>query len=481
MFRKRPPGARVVLWFALTSLVVFVLVGVAIVVARSGEVREREEGVAGVHAELVARQVIAPLLTARDLEAPIIGERYQSLSARIHDLVMTDASIERVKVWNQDGVVVFSDDPEQVGDRPGIEDDLAGALEGELENEVSDLEGAENVEERGIADRLFETYVPLRLRMGGPVVGAIEVYQDYSPIEAEVDRLTSTLAVSLTLGLFGLWAILMPAMVGLTRTLRRQNDQLQELAGSLSELLEREQETVAELRELDRMKSDFVSAASHELRTPLTTIRGYAQLLQQEPAASMPGMREGLDAIVRQSARLYRVVRNLLREAHLEPDDPDHADMFRPIDLVQDVRNDFPEAADRLELSASDELISADRASMVEILANLIDNALKFGPTDRTVEVRAEVERGSLRMWVRDQGQGIAPETIPHLFDRFRQGDQSATRQHGGLGLGLHLVRGLAEGSGGNVWVESTRGEGTTFTVQVPVRVMQGATTPAVT
>ncbi len=93
-------------------------------------------------------------------------------------------------------------------------------------------------------------------------------------------------------------------MVGTTRTLRRQNAQLSEQADQLGVLLAREQETVAELRELDRLKSDFAAAASHELRTPLTTIRGYAELLKDRGSADDPGTRDAIDAIVRQTGHL---------------------------------------------------------------------------------------------------------------------------------------------------------------------------------
>ncbi len=112
------------------------------------------------------------------------------------------------------------------------------------------------------------------------MIGVFEVYRDYAVIQAEIDRLTRTLAISSAAGLLVLYILLLPLMVGLTRTLRAQNEQLSAQAGQMGDLLEREQATVTELRELDRLRDDFVAASSHELRSPLTSILGYARLLR---------------------------------------------------------------------------------------------------------------------------------------------------------------------------------------------------------
>ena len=159
-----------------------------------------------------------------------------------------------------------------------------------------------------VADKLFETYVPFRFAGEEPVSAVIEVYQDYSVIQSEIDRLTRTLSISLGIGLLVLYAVMLPLMIGITRTLRRQNHRLQEQADQLTDLLEREQDTVAELRELDRMKSDFVAATSHELRTPLTSIRGYVHILRESALAERSGRGRGAGAIERQSSRLFRLI-----------------------------------------------------------------------------------------------------------------------------------------------------------------------------
>ena len=159
--------------------------------------------------------------------------RYQVLDRAIHEFAMDEAGVERVKIWNVDGMVVFSNDRQQVGLRPEMEEDLREAFDGEVASEISDLSEAENVSERALADELFETYVPVHLvgdgRSNEPTA-VIEVYQDYSAIQLEIDHLNDTLKISLGIGLLVLYMLLLPVMVGATRTLRRQNAQLSEQA-----------------------------------------------------------------------------------------------------------------------------------------------------------------------------------------------------------------------------------------------------------
>ena len=472
---ERLRGTSIVWRFAITSFIVFGLIGVGIAALRAGELRASSEEGAQVRAELIAESVIAPLLGPEDLAGPIRGIRYRDLDRAIHQFAMEDAGVERVKIWNQDGMVVFSNDPEQVGLEPELEDDLLEAFEGEVASEISDLSEAENASERTLADQLFETYVPIDLAGDGgsdEVDAVIEIYQDYSAIQREIDRLNDTLKISLGIGLLALYVLLVPVMVGTTRTLRRQNAQLLDQADQLGVLLAREQETVAELRELDRLKSDFAAAASHELRTPLTTIRGYAEILKQQAPSDDPGTRDAVEAIARQTAHLQRLVGNLLREAQLEHGDPETiAQPTSVAGVIDEVRNGFPGSVDRIHVQVERGLptLALDPVALHEIVANLVDNALKYSRPGAPVVVDARITDGTLRIRVRDEGAGISPGDLPRIFDRFTQIDQSSTRAHGGVGLGLHLVRELTRRFGGEVEVDSVMDQGTTFTVTIPV------------
>ena len=472
---ERLRGTSIVWRFAITSLIVFGLIGVGIAALRAGDLRSSSEEAAQVRAELIAGSVIAPLLTPADLSGPIRGTRYRELDRAIHEFAMEDAGVERVKIWSRDGMVLFSNDPEQVGLEPELEQDLHEALEGEVASEISNLDEPENASERLLADQLFETYVPVNLSdqdASHEVDTVIEVYQDYSAIQREIGRLNDTLTISLGVGLLALYVLLLPVMVGATRTLRRQNATLLEQADQLGVLLEREQETVAELRELDRLKSDFAAAASHELRTPLTTIRGYAEMLKERGDSLDAGTGDAVEAIVRQTAHLQRLVGNLLREAQLEHGDPQITPEPTAVsDVLDEVRNAFPGAIDRIVLQVEGQLpsLALDPVALHEIVANLVDNALKYSTPGAPVVVDARIVDDSLTIRVSDQGTGISPGDLPRIFDRFTQLDQSSTRAHGGVGLGLHLVRELTRRSGGEVAVDSVVNRGTTFTVTIPV------------
>jgi signal transduction histidine kinase len=483
MRRERLRGTSIVWRFALTSLLVFALIGVGVALVRADDLRARSEEAATFRAELIAGGIIGPLLLPEDLHGPIRGQRYAELDRAIHELAMEEGGVERVKIWRGDGLVLFSNDPAQVGLRPEPEHDLLEAFEGEVESEISDLDEAENVSERALADQLFETYVPVHLS-GDPVSDeadvVIEVYQDYDTIEAEIDRLNGTLTISLGIGLLALYVLLLPVMIGTTRTLRRQNATLQEQASRMSELLEREQQTVAELRELDRLKSDFVAAASHELRTPLTSIRGYAELLR-EGRGDDQATADAVEAIARQTSHLQRLVGNLLRESKLEHGEPvDVGELVSIPDVLEDVRLAFPGAVDRISIRIDGPLppLRTDAIAVHEIVANLVDNALKYSRPGTPVEIEGGLEAGSAVIRVRDHGDGIPSGDLPRIFDRFTQLDQSSTRSHGGVGLGLHLVRELSRRLDGDVAVESAIGRGTVFTVTLPAAPSTDTTDP---
>ena len=172
---------------------------------------------------------------------------------------------------------------------------------------------------------------------------------------------------------------------------------------------------MAELRELDRLKSDFAAAASHELRTPLTTIRGYADLLKDRGPDDDPGTRDAIDAIVRQTGHLQRLVGNLLREAQLEHGGHETREESTSItDVLDGVRRGFPGSVDRIHVRAGPDIPSMllDPVTLHEIVANLVDNALKYSTPGAPVEVAAEVEGNALVIRVRDEGEDPAGDLL---------------------------------------------------------------------
>ncbi len=225
-----------------------------------------------------------------------------------------------------------------------------------------------------------------------------------------------------------------------------------------------------EAEEMARLKSNLLSNMSHELRTPITSITGYAELIMEEA--------DGLHAehaarIQKSGRRLFETLQSVLEMAQLEAGtldiDPQPVDVA---EVVQEVVEVHALSAREKSLSihvdvATDGLFQTDRRFLHRILSNLVHNAVKF--TDEgAVWVRAEGGGEAVRLTVRDTGMGIEPEVQEHLFDAFRQGTEGRDRTHEGTGLGLSLTRRMVEVLGGTIEVESTKGEGSTFAVELP-------------
>lgn len=243
-----------------------------------------------------------------------------------------------------------------------------------------------------------------------------------------------------------------------------------------------ERERVAELlrtlekqRELDRLRSEFIQNISHELRTPLAIVRGYAELLDTGELGLLPDDQQAAVAVMaRRTRMLSKMLDDLLAILTAETGDGAR----QPIDLGQLVDNlvlDFQAVAFQNHLAITAEIeptlppIQGDPIQLRRMLDNLLSNAVKFTPTGGQITVRLCAADGLVELAVMDTGIGIAAEKLPRIFDRFYQIDGSTTRRYGGVGLGLALVREIAQSHGGTVSVESEVGRGSMFRVLLPV------------
>ncbi|HZU72488.1 MAG TPA: ATP-binding protein [Acidimicrobiales bacterium] len=227
--------------------------------------------------------------------------------------------------------------------------------------------------------------------------------------------------------------------------------------------------------EVERMKTEFLSRVGHELRTPLTAILGYAQLLTRRRMAPEQAATYNIE-IVEQSRRLLRIVEMLEFFAGVAANRI--AMNVEPVtarSLVEEIAarwqaKDLPSHRITARVRRGVPTLSVDRRWMLLALDELVDNAVKFSPSGGPVilEVSAEAS-GGVRLSVRDRGKGMTTEVLAAAFQEFGQGDTSDTRDFGGLGLGLGLVRQVAEGHGGRVEMESEPGSGTLASIVLPV------------
>lgn len=230
-----------------------------------------------------------------------------------------------------------------------------------------------------------------------------------------------------------------------------------------------------ELQEAVRIREDLVSVAGHELKTPLTTLHLQLQLLQQLAQASSRAVptdrvKAKTDALLRQLQRLEQLVNDLLdvsrisgRATTLEPERVELGALVK--EVVARLRPDLERAGCRVRLHIVQPVVGWwDRLKLERIVTNLVSNAAKFG-AGRPVEISAWGDGDRAHLQVRDHGIGIAPQDQARIFQRFERG--VSQRRYGGLGLGLWIVRQLAEAMGGSVRVQSALGQGATFTVEV--------------
>jgi signal transduction histidine kinase len=472
----KPTRQRLVLRFAAASLAAFLVIGTVLAMVIVRRVRVAAEDNAEFHARYAVDAVLAPEFRGGKLiKKPLEGLQLARIDNFVRERLLTDGRTVRVKIWTPGGLILYSDERALIG-RTFTDElhEFAEVMEGHVETEISNLESAENVEERQVADKLFQTYVPLTSRRSDEPIAIAEIYQDYSTIQTQIDGVVRTLAVALTIGLGLLYGLLLPIARGASKRLRRQNEQLRVQAESLEELLSREQETVAELRRLNQMQSDFVAAASHELRTPLTSVIGYLRTLRRPEMREDPqATEEFLAAGERAATRLSHLVQNLLSAAHLEEGARSiELSMVGIEDLVATVLDDLASGAERVRVHAGNlPPVRTDRQRLREVLRNLVENALKYSEDHEPVDIDAELSGDELVIHVRDRGVGIDPGDQPAIFERFHQLDQSATREFGGLGLGLHLSKQFMDEIGGSIAVRSDVGHGSTFTVRVPLTV----------
>jgi signal transduction histidine kinase/DNA-binding response OmpR family regulator len=240
---------------------------------------------------------------------------------------------------------------------------------------------------------------------------------------------------------------------------------------------------IARLREVDRMKDEFVSIVSHELRTPLTSIRGSVQLVLDE-AAAIPNQehRTLLQIALNNCERLVRIINDILDVSKIESGNlalrkkPIHVSelMRQAIGVVSPPARNAQVAID-VHIPASIRPVMVDPDRIVQALVNLLSNAVKFAPAGSTVTVSVTGSEHTITVVVADQGEGIAPENLNRLFRKFQQVDSSSSRRKGGTGLGLAITKALVEQHGGRITVASELGKGTRFSLTLPAATDQEA------
>lgn len=225
-------------------------------------------------------------------------------------------------------------------------------------------------------------------------------------------------------------------------------------------------------QEATRLKDDFLSAAAHDLRSPLTSILGQAQRMQRQVHRDGGQVDpHSIDVIVEQTGRLRTLVNELLDANRVERRALSGLlEVTDVAEILRDLCSRPLSESHQIALEAPAAIAGRfDGPRLRQLFVNLLENAIKYSPAGGDIAVRAETLDGVMNVTVSDPGIGIAPEELPHIFDRFRRGSNVDDRHFPGLGLGLYICRGIVDEHGGRIWATSTPGQGTIMHVSMPL------------
>jgi two-component system, OmpR family, sensor histidine kinase TrcS len=252
---------------------------------------------------------------------------------------------------------------------------------------------------------------------------------------------------------------------------------------TLNRLLDHVERALADVAASDKRMRQFITDASHELRTPLAAIHGYAELTRQDSSVLPDTTEHSLARIEAEARRMNSLVSNLLLLARLDEGQDLESTDVDITDVVMDSVNDAAVSAPNhrwlTEVPDGTVWVSGDRARLHQLLANLLSNARVHTPAGTTVTTGIATVDGHVELIVTDDGPGIPPEVLPHLFERFVRADKSRSRQAGSFGLGLSIAASIVDAHRGSIEAESVRGR-TTFTVRLPMIRQRTISTPKI-
>ncbi|MDP2730953.1 MAG: ATP-binding protein [Dehalococcoidales bacterium] len=464
---------NLLLQFSVVSFIVIAIIAVTLVVFLSNIVQSHAVDALAEEAIADSKGRLLGAITPADLEIPMTGERYAKFHKFVQDSIVSERTA-RIKLWSKDGTVIYSNDPESVGEKFPDNENLLAALRGDVATEIKIPEAPENERERFLGT-LIEVYAPIIFSDSTEPQGAFEIYQYYEPTAQLIANLQRRVLLSAMAGFLLLYGSLVGIVWGGWRTIVRRSkerDQAEEEKGKIQ----------FQLRESQKMEAvgRLAGGVAHDFNNVLTAITVGSEMLLSDLGKDDP-KRQDVEEIQKAAERATSLTRQLLtfsRRQVVELRDLDVNSIINDMDkmLRRLIGENIP-----LETILEPELdsIKADRGSIEQVIMNIVINASDAMSGEGKITVRTEnVALGEkdvtfitdakpgqfVRLSIMDTGTGMNKVTMEHIFEPF-----FTTKAKGqGTGLGLSTVYGITKQFDGWINVYSEPGKGSTFRVYLP-------------
>jgi signal transduction histidine kinase len=451
--------------FGLLALVPVVALGGVLAHVLNADVQQRYLDTARTSATLIAQVGIQPLLNPEELYNGLSQAQIADLDQKLQGAALSN-EVDRIKVWNPSGTVVYSDNPALIGKTVPIDDDLGRALAGQSSASVTNGNAQENAGDT-LSGTLIQVYVPLVFQGTSGPSGAFEMYLPYQPVQAATDRESNQLYLFLVAGLTLFYASMFPVVLLADRWRRRLLGEAQATALANLAVLER----------LNRLKTEFLTRIRHQFRTALVGIQGFSEVIRDAEHLDPVEVKAFASDIYEDAQRLDQAFDEMLEldriEAGREALKISRADLNQLINrVVEATRKQSPAHTLIARLDPSDPTVSCDTEKVSQVLTILLGNATKYSPAGSEVVVTSRANADDVEVSVKDQGPGMSADFDDGSFagNRRRAGSVNRLNRNIGAGLGLQIARQIVEMHGGRIWFESAARQGTEFHFTLPVR-----------
>ena len=462
--------------FGLLALVPVVALGVVLAHVLNADIQQRYLDTSRSSATLIAQVGIQPLLDVQQVEGGMSPAQINQLDDKLQGAALSN-DVDRIKVWNRKGTIVYSDNPTLIGKTFPIDDDLGNALAGRSSANITSGHDAENAGDY-LNGPLIQVYAPIVFKGTSSPSGAFELYVPYAPVQAAIDRESHTVYVFLIAGLALFYLSMFPVVLLADRWRRRLLREAQATALANLAVLER----------LNRLKSEFLTRISHQFRTALVGIKGFSELLKDSERLDMAEVRAYANDIYRDAERLDKAFNEMLELDRIEAGRAAlkvaRADLNQLIErVVEATRNQNPDHVLAVKLDASVPPVSCDEEKLSQVLTILLSNATKYSPAGREILITSRADSSDIEVTVKDQGTGMPADFDDRLFEGNRRQRVSSIRRlarGASTGLGLQIARQIIEMHGGRIWFESSAGQGSEFHFTLPIQVRRSRELQAV-